>query len=42
MFSMTKNMELDEVQTLFYFVNRCHYGEDVIIFPCYVMCMAFM
>ena len=26
---MTKSRELDEVQTLFYFVNRRHYGEDV-------------
>ena len=29
MFSMTKSMELDEVQTLFNFVNRRHCGEDV-------------
>ena len=39
MFSMTKNRELDEVQTSFYFVNRRHYGEDVKSYPTNPMCM---
>ena len=33
MFSMTKSMVLDELQT-FYFVNKRHYGEDVKFYQC--------
>ena len=35
MFSMTKSRELDVAQMRFYFVNKCHYGEDVKFYQIY-------
>ena len=33
MFSMTKIRELDQGQSRYIDVNKCHYGEDVKFYP---------